>query len=66
MRIDRVKITALMKQKELKQYQLANLIDVSRTTINAICCGRSCTDETAERIAAALGVRIEDIKEEIA
>lgn len=64
MRIGKIKLVIALTQKEMTQKQLAELSGLSRSTINGIKAGRSCTTETAGRIAKALGVDVVEILEE--
>ncbi len=63
MRLDMVKLRAEMFRKEITQTDLAEKVGISRPTINGICNGRACSDETAEKIASALGVDMEVLRE---
>ncbi len=63
MRIDRIKLKTAMLKKDMKQTELAEMVGVSRPTISAITCGRSCKDETAIKIAKALGTTIDNLRE---
>ena len=63
MRIDRLKIRSLMTAREITQKDLSARSGISRTSINSVCCGRSCRTETAQRIAHALGVKVEELRE---
>ena len=63
MRIDRIKFVAELTRQDMTQKRLAELSGVSRTTINNIRSGKSCTDEVGQRIALALGVTVTDILE---
>ena len=63
MRIDRIKLISELARKDLTQKKLSELSEVSRNTINAICGGKSCTDEVGNKIAAALQVPIESLLE---
>ena len=63
MRIDRVKLISFMTMQNVKQYELSNSAGVSLSTVNSICCGRSCREETAKKIASALGVELKEIVE---
>lgn len=51
MRIDRIKLITELAKQEMTQKRLAELSGVSRTTINYIRGGKSCTYETAMKIA---------------
>ena len=65
--IDKVQFGAflleLRKEKGYTQKQLAEKAGVSRVTVNGIKSGRSCSDETAGKIAKALGVDVTEIIE---
>ena len=63
MRINRVKLAAELTRQDMTQKRLAELAGVSRATVNSIKCGKSCTDEIGNRIAAALGVDVTEILE---
>ena len=55
MRIDRAKFAAAMIRADLNGKQLAERAGVSRGTITAVRTGKSCSNETAEKLAAVLG-----------
>ena len=61
MRIDRVTLIAEMARQDITSIQLAEKAGVSRVTVSALRCGKTCTSETATKIAAALGVPVESI-----
>ena len=63
MRINRVKLVAELTRQDMTQKRLAELAGVSRATVNSIKCGKSCTDEIGNRIAAALGGDVTEILE---
>ncbi len=63
MRIDRIKLVTELIKQEMTQKQLAEKAGVSRVTVNGIKSGRSCSDETAGKIAKALGVDVTEIIE---
>ena len=63
MRIDRIKLISLLAERNIRQYELADISGASRATVNSICCGRSCKEATARRIADALGVELKTILE---
>lgn len=63
MRIDRVKLMAELTRRDMTQKRLAELSGVSRTTINYIRSGKSCTDEIGQKIANALGMDVTEILE---
>lgn len=64
MRIDRIKFVSAMVRRDMTQKRLAELTGVSRVTVNGIANGRSCTADTAGRIAAALGVDVTELLED--
>ena len=63
MRIDRIKLVTELIKQEMTQKQLAEKAGVSRVTVNGIKSGRSCSDETAGKIAKALCVDVTEIIE---
>ena len=63
MRLDRVTAKTLLVQKDLKQKDLVEKTGLTRNTVSAVFCGKSCTQETAERIAKALDVELVEILE---
>ncbi len=63
MRIDRVKFVAAMARADLNGRELAKKTGVSRGTITSIRGGKSCSPETARKLAAVLGPDIIDEKE---
>ena len=58
MRLDMVKVVATMKEKGMRQKDITEKTGLSRNTISAICNGKSCTDDTAKKLAAAFGVDV--------
>lgn len=54
-RIDRVAFAAALARKDINCKKLAGLSGVSRVTITAVKSGKSCSKETAEKLAAVLG-----------
>ena len=65
MRIDRVKLIAEMARRDVTSTRLAEAAGVSRVTVSALRCGKTCTAETAGKIARALGVDVTEIVEEV-
>lgn len=63
MRIDRIKLVTELARREMSQKRLAELSGVSRTTINGIKNGRSCSDVVAQKIADALDIDLKKILE---
>lgn len=64
MRIDRIKLIAEMARAEMKGCELAEKAGVNRVTVSAVRRGKSCTEETAAKLAAGLGVPLDRILEE--
>lgn len=54
-RIDRVALIAEMARRDISCNRLVELSGVSRVTITAVRNGKSCSQETAEKLAAVLG-----------
>lgn len=65
MRIDRVKLIAEMARRDVTSTRLAEAAGVSRVTVSALRCGKTCTAETAGKIARALGVDVTEIMEAV-
>lgn len=65
MRIDRIKLITEMARQDVTGIQLAERAGVSRVTVSALRCGKTCTAETASKIARALGVDVTEIIEEV-
>ena len=63
MRINRVSLVAEMARKDMNIKKLTELSQVSRATITAVKSGKSCTQETAAKLAQGLGVPLESILE---
>ncbi len=63
MRINRVKFIAEMARKDLTVLDLAKNCRRSRATITGVRSGKSCTQETAAKLAKGLGVPLESILE---
>lgn len=63
MRIDRIKLITAMAKADMKGYELAERARLSRYTVVGIRSGKTCTRETAERIAGALGLSLEELTE---
>ena len=61
MRINRIKLVTELTKRDMTQLELSKLSGVSRTTINFIKNGKSCSDATAGKIAKALGVSVESL-----
>ena len=61
MRLDDVKIRVLMYQQGKSQTDVAKYCRCSRATISSVCNGKSCKYETAQAIAYALHVPLDEI-----
>lgn len=57
-RIHRVAMIAEMVRQEINCKRLVELSGVSRATVTAVRNGKSCSKETAEKLAAVLGREI--------
>lgn len=58
MRIDRVKFAAALARADLNVKQLAECSGVSRVTVTAVKNGKSCSKDTADKLARVLGYDI--------
>lgn len=65
MRINRIKLITEMARQDVTSIQLAERAGVSRVTVSALRCGKTCTAETAGKIARAMGVDVTEIVEEV-
>ena len=65
MRIDRVKFVAAMARADLNVKRLAELSGLSRGTITSVKTGKSCSKDTADKLAAGLGVPVAEIVGEV-
>ena len=63
MRIARIKLVTELAKRDMTQKRLAELSGVSRQTITYIRGGKSCSDEVGQKIADALGIKLEKIME---
>lgn len=61
MRIDRIKLTTELARADISIIELAKRSGVSRGTIAAVRGGKSCSQETAKKIAAGLGVSMDTL-----
>lgn len=60
MRIDRVKFAAALARADLTVKQVAELSGVSRVTVSSVKTGKSCSQDTAEKLVRVLGRDIID------
>ena len=61
MRIDRVKFAAELARSDMTTVELSKKAGLSRGTISVVKGGKSCNENTAQRIARALGVDVEEL-----
>lgn len=61
MRIDRVKFVTALTVKDMSLKRLCELSRVSRATVTAVKSGKTCSEETGRKIAAALEIDIEQL-----
>lgn len=55
MRINRIKFATALARMDINLKRLGELSGVSRVTITAVKSGKSCSKETATKLAAVLG-----------
>lgn len=63
MKINRTKVELLMADMGITQTTLSKLSAVSKTNLSYILSGQNCRPQTAARLAAGLGVAVQDIIE---
>ena len=63
MRIDRIKLIAEMARQGITSRALAEKAFISRVTISAMRCGKSVNENSARRVAQALGTKVTDLLE---
>ena len=61
MRIDRVKFVAELTRRDMNLKQLCKKAGLSRATATAVKTGKACSTLTAEKIAAALEIDVEQL-----
>lgn len=64
MRVDRYKLLVKMAQKDLTTIRLAELAGLSRMTISSIRSGKTCSIQTANKLARALNVDVTELLKE--
>ncbi len=64
MRINRVKLIAEMARQDMTTFQLSELSGVSRVTISSVRAGKSCSQQTAAKLAKGLGVDVIELIEQ--
>ena len=63
MRLDRIKLCAIIAKRDLTGVELSKQTGISAQTICAVRWGRSCRDNTGKKLAEALGVDISELLE---
>lgn len=61
MRINRIKFVAALAYADMNIKQLSEKSGISRATITSIKSGKSCSMETAEKLAAGLNIPLDSI-----
>lgn len=64
MRIDTIKLITIMYEKGVKTGDIVKTSGLSRGTVSGVRSGKSCTYETAAKLAKALNVSLSDIAQE--
>lgn len=64
MKINRIKLITLMAEKYMQVNELVDKTGLARATISAVRGGKTCTFDTAVKIAKALNVPVTDLIEE--
>lgn len=60
-RIDRIKFATALLKADINMKELSERSGMSRTTISAVKQGKSCSPETAQKLADGLGVKLESL-----
>ena len=60
-RIDRIKFATALLKADINLKELSERSGMSRTTISAVKQGKSCSPETAQKLADGLGVKLESL-----
>ena len=63
MRVNREKLACLLIQHDMSVNGLVERSGLTRSTVSAVRSGKSCSVNTAKKLAEALGVRTEDLVE---
>lgn len=63
MRLSVLKLRTTMIKSDTNQKELASKTGLSYSMINAICNGRACAEDTGIKIAEALGVKVDELRE---
>lgn len=64
MRIDQGKMAGMLARKDMQLKELSALSGVCLQTLSLVRNGKSCREDTARRIAAALGVDVTELMED--
>ena len=64
MRIDRIAFAAELARADINLKVLSLRAGLSRSTLTSIRSGKACSEDTARKIAAGLGIPVEKIVEE--
>jgi len=62
--VDRVKLICEMARQEIRVKELAEKAGISRMTVSAMRCGKSCAENSVKHVARALGVPVESLLED--
>lgn len=60
-RIDRIKFATALLKADINMKELSERSGMFRTTISAVKQGKSCSPETAQKLADGLGVKLESL-----
>ena len=63
MRINRVKLISEMARQDLTVLELAERSGLSRMTVTSVRSGKSCSKDSADKLAMGLGVPVSEIIE---
>ena len=63
MRLNVAKVAAVLKERDMRQKDLVHRTGISRNTISAVCNRKSCSEDTARKIAEALDVTMDELVE---
>jgi len=63
MRVDRIKFVTELTKQDMSLTKLSSIIGVSRVTLSNIKLGKSCSEETACKIADGLNIPLEKLIE---
>lgn len=62
MKLNDSKLRLLLYEKKTTQTDFAKRAGISRPFFCKICCGHTCSETTAQKIADTLGVTLEELK----